>query len=148
MSGNICGYFIKLNQLDSWISEQRKITEIYSPTVMKLGVKWAGVSLPHVTKFHKCRCKFAYSRTFLIWPMVHRLSPSITDRYRKISNISHTKSQSLNDSHLVLQSFLPNPLRPGVKSRMKIWLEQRQQAMLQLYLSYQQLNCQLRCDLY
>ena len=36
--------------------------------------------------------------------------------YRKISNIRRTKSQNLNDSHLVLKSSLPNPLKPGVKS--------------------------------
>ena len=40
--------------------------------------------------------------------------------YHKISNISHTKSQNLNDPGLVLQLTLPNPLKPGVKSRMKI----------------------------
>ena len=40
--------------------------------------------------------------------------------YRKISYISLTKSQNLNDSHLVLQSSLPNPLKPGVKLRMKM----------------------------
>ena len=40
--------------------------------------------------------------------------------YRKISNISHTKSQNLNDSRLVFQLSLPNPLKPGVKSRMKM----------------------------
>ena len=40
--------------------------------------------------------------------------------YRKVSNISRTKSQNLNDSHLVLKSSLPNPLKPGVKSRMKM----------------------------
>ena len=34
---------------------------------------------------------------------------------------------------------LPNPLKPGVKSRMKMQLEQHRQAMLQLYLSDQQL---------
>ena len=39
--------------------------------------------------------------------------------YRKVSNIRRTKSQNLNDSHLVLKSSLPNPLKPGVKSRMK-----------------------------
>ena len=44
--------------------------------------------------------------------------PIIT--YRKISNISSTKSQNLNDSHLVLKSSLPNSLKPGVKSRMKM----------------------------
>ena len=37
--------------------------------------------------------------------------------YRKISNIRGTKTSNLNDSHLILQLPLPNPLRPGVKSR-------------------------------
>ena len=38
----------------------------------------------------------------------------------KSLNISRTKSQNLNDSHFVLKSSLPNPLKPGVKSRMKM----------------------------
>ena len=40
--------------------------------------------------------------------------------YRKISNISRTKSPDLNVSRLVLQLSLPNPMKPGVKSRMKM----------------------------
>ena len=40
--------------------------------------------------------------------------------YRKISNIGHTKSLNLNVSHLVLQLSFPNPMKPGVKSRMKM----------------------------
>ena len=40
--------------------------------------------------------------------------------YRKISNISRTISQNLNDPRLVLQLSLPNLLKPGVKWRMKI----------------------------
>ena len=40
--------------------------------------------------------------------------------YCEISNISRTKSQYLNDSRLVLQLSLPNPLKPGVKSWMKM----------------------------
>ena len=48
-----------------------------------------------------------------------------------------TKSQNLNFPRLVLQLFLPNPLRPGVKSIMKMLLEQRRQAMRQLHLSDQ-----------
>ena len=54
--------------------------------------------------------------------------------YRKISNIRRTKSPNLNASRLVLQFSLPNPMKPGVKSRMKMQLEQRRQAMLQLHL--------------
>ena len=40
--------------------------------------------------------------------------------YRKIFNIRPTKSQNLNDSHLVLHLSLPNPLKSVVKSRMKM----------------------------
>ena len=40
--------------------------------------------------------------------------------YCKISNISHTKSQNLNVSRLILQLSLRNLLKLGVMSRMKI----------------------------
>ena len=41
--------------------------------------------------------------------------------YPKISVIRRrTKSQILNDSHLVLKSSLLNPLKPGVKLRTKM----------------------------
>ena len=40
--------------------------------------------------------------------------------YRKVSNISHTKSENLNASRLIFQLSLPNPLKPGVKLRMKM----------------------------
>ena len=40
--------------------------------------------------------------------------------YRKISNTRRTKSPNLIVSRLVLQLSLPNPMKPGVKSRMKM----------------------------
>ena len=40
--------------------------------------------------------------------------------YRQVSNIRRTKSQHLKDSRAVLQLSLPNPLKPDVKSRMKM----------------------------
>ena len=40
--------------------------------------------------------------------------------YPQIHNIRNTKSQNLNVSRLVLPLPLPNPLKPGVKSRMKM----------------------------
>ena len=40
--------------------------------------------------------------------------------YRKISNIRCTKFPNFNVSCLVLQLSLPNPMKPGVKSRMKM----------------------------
>ena len=42
------------------------------------------------------------------------------DNYHKISNVSNTESQNLNDPRLVLQLSLPNPLKPGVTSRIKM----------------------------
>ena len=40
--------------------------------------------------------------------------------YRQVSNIRRTKPQTLNVSCLVLQLSLSNPLKPGIKSRMKM----------------------------
>ena len=48
------------------------------------------------------------------------LSVMKVSKYRKISNIRRTKFQNVNVSHLVLQSSLPNPLKPGVKQIMKM----------------------------
>ena len=42
------------------------------------------------------------------------------DNYRQVSNIRRTKSQHLKDSRTVLRLSLPNPLKPDVKSRMKM----------------------------
>ena len=68
----------------------------------------------------------------------------ISHNYLKLSNISRTKSRNLNDSRLMLQLPFPNPLKSGVKSRVKMQLEQRRQAMLQLHLNDQQVYCLLR----
>ena len=40
--------------------------------------------------------------------------------YRKISNMIRTKSPNLDVSRLVAQLSSPNPVKPGVKSRMKM----------------------------
>ena len=45
--------------------------------------------------------------------------------YYQYSNISHTKSENLDVSHLVLQLSLRDILKPVVKWRMKMQLEQR-----------------------
>ena len=42
------------------------------------------------------------------------------DIYRKTSSTSRTKSQSLNVSCIPVQLFSLNPLKPGVKLRMKM----------------------------
>ena len=76
------------------------------------------------------------------------VSATIVLAYCEISNITRTKLQNWNDSHLVLQLFLPNPLKPVIKSIIKMLLEQRRQALLQLHLRYEQCYCLLRCNLY
>ena len=40
--------------------------------------------------------------------------------YRQVSNITRTESQHLKYSRTVLRLSLPNPLKPDVKSRMKM----------------------------
>ena len=40
--------------------------------------------------------------------------------YRQVSNIRRTKSQHSQDSRTVLWLSLPNPLKPDIKSRMKM----------------------------
>ena len=68
--------------------------------------------------------------------------------YHQTSNICHTESQDLHVFRFVLQLSLCNLLKHGVKSRMKMQLEQRRQAMLQLHLSDKQFYNPLRCGLY
>ena len=69
--------------------------------------------------------------------------------YRQTSNINCTKSQNLNVSCLFFQLSLPtNPIKPSVKSRMKMQFEQHWLALLQLHLSDQQFYCLIWCVIY
>ena len=65
-----------------------------------------------------------------LWPMNRKqlrqlmyhvsLVNSFNRHYRQFSNISRTQSQNINVSRLVLLLSFPNPLKPGVKLRMKM----------------------------
>ena len=50
---------------------------------------------------------------------ITELSPCLPI-YRQFSNIRRTQFHNINVSRLVLQLSLPNPLKPGVKLRMKL----------------------------
>ena len=50
---------------------------------------------------------------------------SLLKKYRHTSNIGRTESLNLNVSRLVLQLSLTSPLKPDVKSRMKIYTSNR-----------------------
>ena len=84
-------------------------------------------------------------RIWTHWPLG---DVTVISNYRQVSNIRRTKSQHLKDSRTVLWLSLPNPLKPDIKSRMKMLLEQRRQAVLQLHLSDRQFYSLLRCVLY
>ena len=58
-------------------------------------------------------------------------------KYLQTSNISRKKYQNIFVSRIVLQLSSLNLLKPGVKSIMKMQLEQGRQAILQLHLSDQ-----------
>ena len=74
----------------------------------------------------------AYKLGFCLLPVdMHTRWHTVTSHATKYT----VKSQNLSDYHLVLQLSLPSPFKPGVKSRMKMELEQRRQAMLQLHQS-------------
>ena len=62
-------------------------------------------------------------RTWMSNYMFHETNSSKLQsqmNYRQVSNIRRTKSQHLKDSRTVLWLSLPNPLKPDVKSRMKM----------------------------
>ena len=62
-----------------------------------------------------------YSSSFSQGTVVNADENAFTDlEYRKVSNIRRTKCQNLNDSRLVLELSVPNPLKPSVKSIMKM----------------------------
>ena len=112
----------------------------------------------HNGDYRSALCFFARSsdvlyRTTPIW----KYSPYIllifnqlcrNAKYRQTSNISRTKPQNWNISRFILQLSLPDPLKSDVRLGMKMYLEQRRQAMLKLHLSDQQFHCLLRYRLY
>ena len=82
------------------------------------------------------------------WLKMTNTKPRPCVNYHQISNISHIKYKNLNVSRLGLQLSFCSVLKPGVKSRMKMQLDQCRQTVLQLHLSDQQFYCLIRCFLY
>ena len=77
--------------------------------------------------------------------------PRCGTRPQRVNEHIYTVKSIIQDApnpNTLLRLSLPNPLKPDVKSRMKMQLEQRRQAMLQLHLSDRQFYCLLRCVLY
>ena len=58
--------------------------------------------------------------TYLNRPQLNPTIAIMNYVYHQTSRVSWTKPQHLNVSHLILQLSLPNSLKPGLKSRMKM----------------------------
>ena len=65
------------------------------------------------------KCIHLHNPIFIKIPLRFVFNVSI-DKYRQVSNISCTKPQYLKDSRTILRLSLPNPLKPDIKSRMKM----------------------------
>ena len=106
------------------------------------------------TQFHHCQHKYYIPNMGLhaIWKKnLHVLLLPVLIcwfGYCQISNTRHTKSKNFNISRFILQLSLPNPLKLGVGSKLRMQSEQCWQAMLQLHLSDQSFYCLLRSILY
>ena len=64
--------------------------------------------------------QFCMNGVFLMGHTVGHITQQAFRNYRKTSSISRTKSQNLNVSRIPLQLSSLNPLKPGVKLRMKM----------------------------
>ena len=83
-------------------------SQFLSPAALTFLVESIPIKLTcHAVKIVKGIC-WKISRPFYVF------------EYRQFSNIRRTQSPNKNGSRLVLRLSLPNPLKPGVKLRMKM----------------------------
>ena len=124
-------YLTMIAQL-MWILHKKNILPNMNEEVSKtwyIFIRWQGsltheivqiISAQHNIKLDKAILKDIISCESFTYTIMVIFTGSELHKYRKISNINRTKSQHLDVSLLVLQLYLPNPLKPGVKSRMKM----------------------------
>ena len=92
--------------------------------------RWSNYQALNHHQFHAVveyllnKCNVLLGFKISLFTILVSLIPSCLTNHQT-SNIRHTKSQNLNVSRLVLQLSLPNPMKSGVKSRIKMQLEQR-----------------------
>ena len=60
--------------VDQGSSRKCSAVHNFAPTVTKFCFVWEGWSLPHDTKFGKCRDEIADTRVIFIWSLIHRSS--------------------------------------------------------------------------
>ena len=117
--------------INGWVNhgetgDLRRHLAHYDVTVMCLCLSMSvSVTISVCASLHPCQClyhsEWLKCMYFAEYPCFCATEEDGT--YRQTSNISRTKSPNLNVSRLVLQLSLPKPLKPAVKSRMKMQLE-------------------------
>ena len=103
------------NFIDANLNQQLNRVELsanwYSMTLMwrHCDSKRIVFNLGHLTQVHEVYGSWSGSE-----------GVSVLSKHRNVSNIRRTKYQNLTVSRLILQLPLPNPLKPGVKLRIKM----------------------------
>ena len=91
---------------------------------------------PHASKMGNigswCKCCYCYYDSH--FNCTHRQTPDISHTLVCNKIVDHHRCNHAMVSRLFLQLSLPNPLKPGVKSRMKMKLEHCLPALLRLHL--------------
>ena len=91
----------------------KRTSKLYGFQVSPVQYFWQSVLLMNTFQ--------SQSENFMhIWVITSRSVETESRTYCQISNISHTKSQGLIVSRPVLHLSLPNPMQPGVKSKLKM----------------------------
>ena len=114
------------HKITNWSSDNELIRA--RDNVSKIVCFWYDCTLPYYAKFVATQLSVLkspwppYYEWHSLWAL-HNITSwwapggvCFNYEYHQTSNISHTKSQNLNVSHLVLKLSLPNPLKPGVKN--------------------------------
>ena len=57
--------------MDQGSTRKHSAAHNFAPTVTKFCVMWEGLSLPHDTKFGKCRGEIVDRRMIFIWTLIH-----------------------------------------------------------------------------
>ena len=57
--------------MDQGSTRKGSVVHNFAPTVTNFCVMWEGLSLPHDTKFGKCRGEIVDRRMIFIWPLIH-----------------------------------------------------------------------------
>ena len=101
-SAKKCSFRLGLNVLTHWLLGEAAVTSISIAVILNF-VSRIDIILS------------IFCETALRW-----MPQDLTDDYRKTFGISRTKYQNLNVSCIPLQLPSLNPLKPGVKLRMKM----------------------------